>query len=507
MFFAIPALFLLPPVHLLIWGGYPILRIESLVLLGLALLAGLLLTLTLIKYPVYLRLVALVTTVVAVLLVGGTDLLNAISPEEKVISPPLTSLLLSIIMVGIPGFLLIRLKDNGLAILGGVSAAILVSTILAPQPSAPATSIHGDLGTGNQKLPPVVHIVLDEHTAISQLPAPLAKEIEVLLDDFRLYPDAYSPFSFTPFAMMATLNPNLHDLEISPDSRRNRWLITPNKWFDYLAAEGYAISVHQPHLLQYCSGEGVVDRCYTYNPFSIGYLADLELPAATKFRLLANRLFLFMRLRSEFPYYLWPTAAIRVVEDAGRLLKTGARGRAFFLHLTIPHGPFLYDGNCQLRMDISTRGSVSSYDNQLDKYYAQVQCAWRLIEQLIFLLKENSDSKDAIVLLHGDHGLRVLPNGAPDPIGDPEGLVATAELSTLLAVQRPTLAPGIQPGRIALPRALNALMGQCRDEADSGIGYTVPREDFRDKLLTKPPIPLQLPPIGSALVPVCSPTR
>ena len=441
-------------------------------------------------------------------MVGGGDLLSAISPEEEGISIPLASLLSSLIIVGIPGLLLIGLKDNGLAILGGVSGAVLISSILFPQPTAPATAIQGTLATGNQKLPPILHIVLDEHTALSQLPVTLAKEIETLLVDFRLYPDAYSPYSFTPFSMVATLNPNLQDFEISPDSRGNRWLIEPNDWFDYLAAQGYAISVHQPHLLQYCSSEGIVDRCFTYNPFAIGYLADLDLPAGTKLGLLASRMFFFMNLRPDFSYYLWPTAANRASEDVVPLMKTGMRGRAFFLHLTIPHGPFLYDSNCQLRMAIGSSGFISPEESRMDKYYAQIRCAWRKIERLLLLLKENRDTDDAIVLLHGDHGLRVLPSGVLDPVvGNPEGEVATAELSALLAVRRPTLAPGIQPGRIAVPRALNALMGNCQEQADSGVGYTVPREDFRNKLRTQAPIKLRLPPVGPALVPVCSPTR
>lgn len=507
MFLAIPSLFVLPPVHLLVWGGYPILRTESLLLLGLALFAGLLLTLSLFRYPLYLRLAALIVTVVAGIMVGGVELLSAISTDEEGISTPFISLLSTSIIVGIPSFLLIGLKDNGLVILGGASAAVLISTILFPQPRAPATVIHGALANGNQKLAPVLHIVLDEHTALSQLPAPLAREIESLLNDFRLYPDAYSPFSFTPYAMMATLNPNMQAHEISPDSRRTRWLIEPNEWFDYLDAKGYVISVHQPYMLQYCSSKEIVDRCYTYNHLSVGYLADLDLPALTKFRLIVSRLFLWMRFPPDFPIDLWPTAANKAVEDVARLLDSGARGRAFFLHLTTPHEPYIYDSNCQLRLITESADSEPTQNNLMDNYHAQVRCAWRQIARLLVLLKENSNEEDAIVLLHGDHGLRILPGGVPDTLGGSTGLVATAELSTILAVRWSTLSPGIQPGRIATSRALNALMGNCEEQADSGIGYTVPGRNFGNKHRIQAPVQLQLPPVGPALVPICSPTR
>ena len=507
MFAAIPSLFVLPPVQLLVWGGYPVLRTESLMLLGLALFVGLLLSLLLFQRPIYLRLAALATTVVGALMMNVHEQLGFLFPMDKGVLAPLLPLLAALIVVGVPGLLIIGLKDNGLVILGGIASAMLISTILFPQPAAPAVAIHGDLPTGNQQLPPILHLVMDEHAAISQLPGDMVAEISILLEDFRLYPDAYSPFSFTPYAMTATLNPDLKDEEISPDSLRNRWLIEPNAWFEHLTAKGYVISVHQPHLLDYCLGGDIVDRCYTYNAFSVGYLADLEFPIATKLKLLINYLMPWLQDLHDFPIYLWPTAGNRAVDDAALLLEKGARGRAFFMHFTTPHGPFIYDRNCQQQGNLETWNSVTSYENLLNEYHGQMRCAWRQIERLLLVLKENDEWKDAIILLHGDHGLRFFLDGKPDPARDPDRVVAASELMTLLTVRHPTLAPGTQPGRIEIPRALNALMGTCAEQADSGVGYTVPREDFRNKLRTQAPIQLQLPPIGPALVPVCTPTR
>ena len=507
MLSAIPMSLILPPTHLLVWGGYPILRLESLLLLGSFLLTGLVLTLVLSKHPASLRLATLVLTVVAALMIGPPDVLSDVFPFEQAISAALTAILFSMIIVGVPALLIIGLKDNGLAILGGTFTAMLISTILVPLPAAPAIAIQGDLPIGDQNLPPVMHLVMDEHAGISQLPATVVEEISALLDDFRVFPDAYSPFSFTPFAMAAMLNPHLEAKEISPDSHRNRWLIEPNRWFDHLATQGYVISVHQPDLLEYCASEGLVDRCYTYNPTSVGYLADFDFPPLTKLRLLASKMVPWLADIDPFPIFLWPTAAIRAMEDAALLLQTGARGRVFFLHLTIPHGPFLYDSQCRLRFTSGIMDSGSFSENSLTPYYEQMRCAWRQIERLLVVLKENSDAADAVILLHGDHGLRYASDGVPDPAMDPSGARAASELRTLLAIRGPTLTPGTLSGRIVIPRAVDALMGNCNDQADDGVGYTVPRSDFRNKLTTQAPIQLQLPPIGPALVPVCSPTR
>ena len=301
--------------------------------------------------------------------------------------------------------------------------------------------------------------------------------------------------------------PGLKDEEIVTVSLRNRWQITPNAWFAYLAAQDYVISVHQPHLLDYCSGEEIVDRCYTYNPFSVGYLADLGFPVATRFKLLVARLVPWLPGMNDFPQYLWPAAANKAIEDAVLGMKTGTRGRAFFLHLTTPHVPFIYTRDCQQPLNSGKGNSITSYENLLNDYHEQMRCSWQQIERLLALLKDNNEWDDAIVLLHGDHGLRFFSDGSPDPIRDPTKVIAASELRTLLAVRRPTLAPGIQPGRIATPRALNALMGSCQEQADTGVGYTVPRQSFRKKFHTQTPIQLQLPPVGPALVPACSPTR
>ena len=222
MFSAIPALIVLPPAQLLLWGGYPVMRPESLLLLGLALFAGLLLTLMLFQRPALLRLAALATAVMAALIMNVHEQLGFLFPLDPGVLAFVIPLLTALMVVGLPGLLIVKLKDNGLAILGGVSLAMLVSTILVPQPAAPRMVIHGDLPAGNQDLPPLLHLVMDEHAAISQLPEAMVADLSRLLDDFRLYPDAYSPFSFTPYAMTATLNPGLYLFSSPglPQSRR-----------------------------------------------------------------------------------------------------------------------------------------------------------------------------------------------------------------------------------------------------------------------------------------------
>ena len=505
MLSALPVLCVLPPVHLLVWGGYPVLRVESLLLLILFLSAGLLLTLILFRHLRLLRLAALVVSVAAALMMDTQGFFISLFPTEQEVMDTLAPLISSLIIVAVPGLLLLGLKDNGLAILGGASMGILISTILVPQPTAPAFVIQGDLPVGNPNLPPVLHLILDEHAAIGQLPAAMRPEIDALLADFRVFPDAYSPFSYTPFAMMAAMNPHLASAEIAPRSQRNRWFIEPNRWFEYLRAQGYVISVHQPQLLEYCSGKGIVDRCYTYNPFSVNYLTNLESPVAIKLKLLADRLFPWFTALHDAPFFLFPVAANKAVDDLPLLWQTGARGRVFFLHLTTPHAPFVYDSNCRIRLETGSTNALPSLEGIINEYHEQVRCAWRRIESLFVLIKENNEWEDAIILLHGDHGLRYFTNGVPDPDVDHAVEMAVSELPTLLAVRRPSLAPGIQPGRIAIPRAVNALMGNCEDNADDGIGYTVPRSDIRNKLYTGVPIQLQLPPVGPSQVPICSP--
>ncbi len=62
------------------------------------------------------------------------------------------------------------------------------------------------------------------------------------------------------------------------------------------------------------------------------------------------------------PSLRWPWAhprlgamsAVSVLDRIVRDLRTAPRGTAFFAHLLIPHGAFLYDADCGLRSNLRT---------------------------------------------------------------------------------------------------------------------------------------------------------
>ena len=73
--------------------------------------------------------------------------------------------------------------------------------------------------------------------------------------------------------------------------------------------------------------------------------------------------------------------------------KLPPKNRYTFLHMLIPHSPFILDKDCSFRSDLQTSGRLE-----------QAACAYSMVKGLIDLLKQLGRFDDSVIVIHADHG-------------------------------------------------------------------------------------------------------
>jgi hypothetical protein len=143
-----------------------------------------------------------------------------------------------------------------------------------------------------------------------------------------------------------------------------------------------------------------------------------------------------------------------VVDAIAVDLSTAQRGDFILAHLMMPHHPYVYDANCKLRqpsewlerMDRDAPpGVVNTPDSRATRYaryFDQAGCALKKLDTLMTAIP-TSLRRDAIVIIHGDHGSRIaliepeLPDASRMSASD-----YADGYSTLFAIRSPHLEAG-----------------------------------------------------------------
>jgi hypothetical protein len=106
----------------------------------------------------------------------------------------------------------------------------------------------------------------------------------------------------------------------------------------------------------------------------------------------------------------------------------------FFVHLLLPHPPFEVDPECRFQGGVSPAIEVG----RRTAYRWQVICTHRVLARLFDRI-DSLYGRRAVIIVHGDHGVRGLPFNATDDRIDRFGaLDITTGFSTLLAIRSPT---------------------------------------------------------------------
>ncbi len=486
-----PALLLLGPLfHQLRLHGYPLFRLDVLLVAAGTVLVGTILGLAIHRARLPLRLAIIVLVLAIVWDLYGTG----------------GSLQWAVISVGTVMLLVLTLRAHITTITFAVSIPVLLSTLLPPIDRVETTSGSWSAVPGNRELPPVFHFVLDEHGGFAGLaddPA-LVADLRAWYEErgFHVLPNAYSPYFDTYNAL-----PNLVNFSTQPVDARNLHVspgsppaVRENRYFDAMRARGYGVRVYQSDYLDFCGGATppALMSCLTYPANSLSYAAGMALPTPARARLLvhyllANRSYFFDRALVLYDRRIRPTLANagasatlgagrggRVSPPIGEVLDRieqdlahGAGGTLFFAHLLVPHYPYQYDATCRVRERLRDRldraspsapegmdNTPASRERRLALYGDQVRCLMRELSTFFGTLDSLGAYDPAVVILHGDHGSRIV-------LRRPEGRANVGQLtrqdlldgySTLFAVRAPGIPAGSDTVTAGIGELLSALV-------------------------------------------------
>lgn len=459
-------------------------RSESLAIAGaLAVVGGLLgLTIQRVRVPV---LRALLT---ALLLLFSIDLFADIAGWH-----------LALLAVLLAGSWLLRTHIHRIAV--AVLLAVLVTTAVAGAREDPA--IQPARGTPRHGArPPILHLIADEHVGVEGIPTdiPGGAEAKAALIDFyvqrgfRLFTRAYSRYHLTADAIPNALNFSSRDQGLAwlgPGAVTFPAPLKDNAYFNRLSKAGFDVRSYQPGFLDFCGTTGAAPvACFMVPANSVGNVPVLSLEWGPRARLIAqhwvaNNSSLYDRANAFYDervrpalaarhlptptwarttYPLGPASGLRVLQQISRDVRAlpDVRGTVFFGHVLLPHAPYMLDEDCHVSRALFAQPSqralrqlhVQAQRRALyQRYWPQMRCLTSRVGALVSEL-EARGARDAVVIVHGDHGARV---GAPIP---PMGQPFTRDdfddfYSTLFAIRAPGILAGIDSSVVSIAELLD----------------------------------------------------
>ncbi|MCB2261495.1 MAG: sulfatase-like hydrolase/transferase [Candidatus Thiosymbion ectosymbiont of Robbea hypermnestra] len=302
---------------------------------------------------------------------------------------------------------------------------------------------------------------------------------------FRVFERAFSRHRYTAASLSNMMNAEYTGRGGKP-GLADKTRIEENAYFDDYAARGYRIHVYQTSYLDFCAHKKVAACAEfdSYNPawlianrpyqnndtdaFSVVTARTLNLLLTLLHSHVGNytghflvRFILAARAplvaslgdeeRSRRSLWLLPRFDVpgftRWFDDFAEAVMGGDRGTLFFAHFMVPHFPYLLTSRCE---QIGTRQRTgkrpaagypeapglggTEQEDLLRDYYAQVQCVFVKLEELLRRIERSPRHRDALIVVHGDHGSRHSDGVTIDEIRERDFIDSYA---TFFAVRSP----------------------------------------------------------------------
>lgn len=406
--------------------------------------------------------------------------------------------------LAILAILFTRFESNVLVVSAFFAVFFLVPVLVTPGREVISPSLsHGPSRNedSSNNLPPVIHLVFDEHISPAALPDVINRtgSPEKLVNDyvsrgFAVFPNTRSISGATQISLSQLMGMTDTD-KGGPDTKNvnNKekgfnFGVRKNNYFDSLIEKGYKLNVIQSSFLRMCEVGRV--SCYTYSRADYGHamsrfennLADrvflvlmqlhldsLTTRAVTLYRPLGR----FLQRNSIGPrkrqYWTRPAAMLSVMQGLEDAFSSVQKGEAYVVHILLPHFPYILNEQCGLNQRakwlvplwVRGRGVVGiSVEETYQAYWEQTLCLHKYAMRLIDKVLSNPSGKDAIFLVHGDHGARVISK-LPEPkeqeltSGKPQ-----EALDTFFAVKAPNMQRGVNVEHGLLQDRFSEITGQ-----------------------------------------------
>ena len=254
-----------------------------------------------------------------------------------------------------------------------------------------------------------------------------------------------------------------------------------------MVEQGYRFNIYQSPETDLCHavpGAGLA-RCYTYPIPMISSIGQTEMStverAAYLFKTLTMQSSLLQSMVKSWGFENQTGLSNYSDRTMGMLVKDvlSSPGSSYFhAHFLAPHGPFVYDSDCQFRNDTELweragifasdpafANSKASRSTRYGNYLGQVLCTQRKLNELFGQLRSADLFDSAIIIVHGDHGPRITTlrnlvsnrsNLSQDDLRD--------YYSTLFAVkldgQLPAYHQAVIPLEVLMAKTAEAITGQ-----------------------------------------------
>jgi hypothetical protein len=342
---------------------------------------------------------------------------------------------------------------------------------------------------------------------------------------FALFGNAFAQYISSKNSISSTLNftsgttPN----ELYYGDRP--FVLKDSEYFRRLKKMGYNIFVYQSTYMDYCAQLDVfIDRCDTYRYDGTDWMSEIRLDHFQEFQVLftmylqrsnifekivkiylkLNRLLNAVNL-SLPPIMEWngSTASLNSITAFRRFVgevSRGPGGTVYFAHILLPHGPYAFDRDCQIRpwpfdwaINLplhSKQNTQASREFRYELYFEQMRCTLKILELLFDELRSTGKFADATIIVHGDHGSRIYMNQLK--MENFETLTTSDYFdgfSTLFAVRRPGLAADYQTSAVTLPQLLDHFSTNGTDRPSEQLPLHVYLEGLEDRTWVEVPMP------------------
>jgi hypothetical protein len=482
-----------PLVAFLTTNQYPLVSPEVVILLAAGVAAGLLLGLT----------SALGPTAAALLLGAGAalsiDMLYGLQDSK-----------LLLVLVPVLCLALAAVLRQHIGLIAAVASCVfLATTLLIPSTVAgdlarASPRAEAELPAGDNQLPVVLHLILDEHIGIDGLPKELPESDDFgrwltdayLQQGFRVHAGAYSEYFDTRNSIPNLLNFTSHDSEWAHLANKTKpYVLTESAYFRHLSKLGYRLHVYQSDHLDYCRVAGMsYSKCFGYRGNSIGSLSGTALGTIERAQFIFNSFIatstylnqlraLYGRLRVSFEIAAlpeWdhavsrvgPLAVLPVLKQLEADLRSASRGHAYFVHLLIPHYPYVLDESCRVREEVEhwlynvpalpkgqlVQNTAATRAERYRSYFAQIRCQQALLNRLFDAMKDAGVWSDALIVIHGDHSSRIVRNL---PVAANATRLTRQDFGDSFSTLFVARIPGRQAALVRDPRPLQELLSEA----------------------------------------------
>jgi hypothetical protein len=333
----------------------------------------------------------------------------------------------------------------------------------------------------NRSLPPVIHILLDEHLGPGGFPDDPAwltwkEELQSTYVErgFRLFPNAISEYQSTR------------------DSVRHA--LVDSGYFKDLESKGYIFRMYQPRDYPPCEAVDSIEHCTEYTWNSIEPLRQSNLSSLQRAVYLgvyfANQAGLYRFIRKTYwklqrkewfplPDWEWrgekafPFTMMDILPLMEQDLRDLQNGEVLFAHLFLPHYPYVFGGGCEPQpwawqwLDHTSpsapdpsHNSEESRERRYERYLEQMKCTQELVLGSLSRNLAPQLLESATIVVHSDHGSRISIH---EPNEKNWGLLTNRDLldhySTFFAVKGPGVPAGVDPCLVTLEDAVGTLIG------------------------------------------------